>query len=116
MSTSREHLVSQLAALDAALFPAPVQFRQFVQPAPPEDPTVTVPLRVALEAQAALYQYGALLEQAAAAATGNSNDVAMAYDRAARTKAALEALRPLVAAATEENSRRRAEWRARTRG
>jgi hypothetical protein len=116
MSTSREHLAGQLATLDAALFPAPVQFRPFVQPEPPEDATVTISLRTAQEALVALRDHARVLEAAAASCHGHSDDVATAHYRARAARLALDELLPAETAACAENSRRRAEWRARTRG
>lgn len=112
-SFSATALAAQLKALEAKLSPAPVRVPRFVDgPPAPEEATVTVPLRVALEAQAALYQYAAQLEQAARQATGDSNDRAGAWYRASSASTALEALTPLVEAARQENRRRWAEHKA----
>ncbi len=111
MSVSREHLKALEAALGTPA--APIRVPRLVDgPPAPEEPTVAVPLKVALEAQAALYQYAAQLEQAARRAAGDSNDVAGAWYRASSASAALEALKPLVEAARQENRRRWAEHKA----
>ncbi len=106
-SFSATALAAQLKALEAKLSPAPIRVPRLVDgPPAPEEPTVAVPLKVALEAQTALYQYAAQLEQAARKATGDSNDIAGAWYRASSASTALEALAPLVEAARQENRRR----------
>jgi hypothetical protein len=106
-------LAAQLKALEAQLSPAPVRAPRLIDgPPAPEEPTVVLPLRVALEAQTALYQYAAQLEQAARQATGDSNDLAGAWYAASSASTALEALKPLVEAARQENRRRWAEHKA----
>jgi hypothetical protein len=112
----RTVLAGHLAALDAQLAPAPVRVRQFEQPEPPEDATVTISLRTAQQALMALRDHVRVLEAAAAASHGHSEDIATAYYRARAARLALDELLPAETAATAENGRRRAEWRARTRG
>lgn len=113
----RTVLAGHLAALDAQLAPAPaVRTRPFVQPDPPEDATVTISLRTAQQALVALRDHVRVLEAAAAASHGHSEDVATAYHRARAARLALDELLPAETAAREENYRRHAEWRARTRG
>lgn len=113
MSISREHLKALEAALAPMTTPASVRVPRLIDgPPAPEEPTVAIPLRVALEAQTALYHYAAQLEQAARRATGDSNDLAGAWTAASAASTALEALRPLVEAARQENRRRWAEHKA----
>lgn len=114
----RTALAEQLAQMDAALAPAPPKpLRLFADRPGPVEPAVAVPIRVANEALTALRRYTEQLEAAARATHGpTSDDVAAAYDRWGSARIALEAFEPLVTEAVEENRRRHAEWRARTRG
>jgi hypothetical protein len=114
MSLSRARLKALDAAL-ATLTPQSVSLvpRPVEGPPAPEEPMVAVPLRIALEAQAALYQRAAELRTAARATHGpTSDDVAGAWTRASNATLALEALTPLVEAARQENRRRWAEHKA----
>lgn len=110
-SFSTVALASQLKAIEAKLSPAPIRVPRLVDgPPAPEEPTVVLPLKVVLEAQTALYQYAAQLAAAARATHGpTSDDVADAWTKASAAEVALEALRPLVEAARQENRRRWAE-------
>jgi hypothetical protein len=111
--TLRSSLSAQLAALDAKLAPAPLRvLPMFTAQDPPEDPTVTVSLRVAGQIELALRMAARELSAAARATHGpSSEDVAAAHMRASDMQSALDAFEPLISAAVEENRRRRAEWR-----
>ena len=113
MSALRSALVAQLAALDAQLAPAPLRVLPQLTVVPePEDPTVTVSLRVAGQIELALRMAARELEAGARATHGpSSEDVAAAWMRASDMQAALDAFIPVISAAVEENRRRRAEWR-----
>ncbi len=111
-SSLRSALASQLAALDAQLAPTPLRvLPPFKAVPPPEDPTVTVSLRVASQIELALRMAASELAAGARATHGHSEDVAAAHMRASDMQAALDAFAPVIAAAVEENRRRRAEWR-----
>lgn len=111
-SALQSSLAGQLAALNAQLAPTPLRvLPPFKAVPPPEDPTVTVSLRVALEAVTALRSEAAGLKAAAMSGRGSTDDLAAAWYRYEGAQAALNALAPLVESAVEENTRRRAEWR-----
>ena len=105
---------TRLKALEAALVsidpPAAARVPRLVDGPPrPEEPTVTLPLRVAREAETALCRCAAQLEAAARACGGDTQDRAGAWGRWSSAATALESLRPLVEAARQENRRRWAE-------
>ena len=106
-----KRLEAALAGIDPAHAPAP-RPRLVDGPPAPEEPTVVVPLRVAVRAESALYQLEAQLKRAADACQGDTEDRAGAWTHWSHVASALEALRPLVEAARQENRRRWAEHKA----
>ena len=103
----------RLKALEAALSPAPAPIARLVDgPPAPEEPTVAVPLHIALQAEAALYQLEAQLKRAAEACQGDTEDRASGWTDWSHVASALQTLRPLVEAARRENRRRWAEHKA----
>jgi len=112
MYALRSILTAQLASLDAQLAP-PLRVLPFKVVPEPEDPTVTVSLRAAVQIELALSMAARELQAGARATHGpSSEDVAAAWMRASDMQAALDTVAPLVSAAAEENRRRRAEWRS----
>ena len=110
-SSRLKALEAALAGIDPAHAPAPRPRLVDGQQAP-EEPTVAVPLNVAVRAEGALLQLEAQLKHAAEACQGDTEDRAGVWTDWSHVASALETLRPLVEAARQENRRRWAEHKA----